>query len=151
MGMFTVGRSNFALSTSVDSLTIVSSAKPLRIWQCDLKGLGVASSANEALLYRATTVGSTALSGAITPSRASTGQGAAAFAVYSGFGSSTSSTAGDVLWRFGVNGNGGQDKFTGLPSVPSFLAMPSSGYACLRAAIGAGSLSANLVIEELDI
>lgn len=148
MPVYTVGRSNLTLSTAADSLTIISSAKPLRIMIVDFKGLAVASSANEILMYRGTSVGSTAVTGSITPSKVNTGSGAAAFAVYSGFGSSTGSTAGDVMWRFGVNGNGGQDKFVALPGAE--ISMPSSGYMQFKASIGGGAVTGNLMIEEVD-
>lgn len=151
MPLFTVGRSAFTLSSAADSLIIASSAKPLRIMMVDFKGLAVASSANEVLMYRLTTVGSTAVSGAITPSKVNSGSAAAAFTVYSAFGSSTSSTAGDVMWRFGVNGNGGQDKFVALPG--GEISMPSSAYMGFRSstgASGAGVVTANLFIEEVD-
>lgn len=148
MPLYTVGRSNFTLSTSADSLTIVSSGYGLRIMLVDFKGLATSSSANEILMYRGTSVGSTAVSGAITPSRLSTASAAASFNVYSAFGSSTSSTAGDVVWRFGVNGNGGQDKFVALPGAE--ISMPSSGYMQFKASIGAGAITGNLLIEELS-
>jgi hypothetical protein len=149
MPMYTVGRSNFALSTATDSLAIVSSAYPIRIHIMDLKGLGISSSANEAILFRATTVGSTGLSGAITPSNVNSNGAASKFGVYSAFASTTATTAGAPLWRFAPNGNGGIDKFT-APRPELAISMPSSAYALLRASVGAGSFSANIVVEELD-
>lgn len=148
MPLYTVGRSAFTLSTAADSLTIISSGKPLRILMADFKGLGVVSSANEVLMYRGTSVGSTGVSGSITPAKLNTGAAAASFAAYSAFASSTGSTAGDVMWRFGVNGNGGQDKFVALPGAE--ISMPSSGYMQFKSSIGSGSLTANLLIEEVD-
>lgn len=151
MPLFTVGRSAFTLSSAADSLIIASSAKPLRIMIADIKGLGASSSANEVIMYRATTAGSSLASGGITPSKVNTGSAAASFTVYTGFGSSLESTAGDVMWRFGVNGNGGQDKFVALPG--GEISMPSSAYMGFRSSTGvsgAGVASANLFIEEVD-
>lgn len=149
MPMYTVGRTAFTLSTAADSLTIVSSGKPLRIHVMDFKGLGTSSSANELIAYRATTAGSSGVSGGITPSKVTSGSAAATFQVYTGFSSSIESTAGDAMWRFGVNGNGGQDKFQAY-RVEMAIAMGSSTYMGIRAATGAGSVTGNLLIEELD-
>lgn len=149
MPLYTVGRSAFTLSTSADSLIIYSSGKPLRIWYADFKGLGVSSSANEVVMYRLTTVGSTAVTGAITPSKANTASAAPTFTVYTGFGSSTSTTAGEAMWRFVPNGNGGIDRFQAL-GVDKYLSVPSSGIVGMKAATGAGSVTANMIIEEVD-
>jgi len=151
MPLYTVGRSAFTLSSAADSLTICSSAKPLRIMIADFKGLAVASSANEVIMYRATTAGSSLASGGITPAPVNSGSAAAAFTVYTVFGSSLESTAGAVMWRFGVNGNGGQDKFVSLPG--GEISMPSSSYMGFRSSTGvsgAGVATANLFIEEVD-
>ncbi len=148
MPLYTLGRSAVTLSTAADSLTLVSSAKPLRIMIADFKGLGTSSSANEIAMFRATTAGSSGLSGAITPSKVNTGSASASFAGYTGFSSSLESTAGDLMWRFGVNGNGGQDKFVALPG--GEISMPSSGYMGFRAISGGGSVSFNLFVEEVD-
>jgi hypothetical protein len=148
MPLFTFGRSAFSASTSADSITIASSNNPLRILIADVKGLGTSSSANEMLLFRGTSVGSSGAGSAITPSKVNSGSAAAAFAVYTSFASTTQSTAGEVLWRFGANGNGGQDKFTALPGAE--LQVPRNGYVCFRAAQGQGSLQCNFMVEEVD-
>jgi hypothetical protein len=148
MPLYTFGRSAFSLSTSADSLTIASSNNPLRIIIADIKGLGTSSSANEVLMFRGTSVGSSAAGGSITPSKVNTGSAAATFAVYTSFASSTQSTGGDVMWRFGVNGNGGQDKFVAVPGAE--IPMPRNAFLCLRAASGAGSATVNFMVEEVD-
>lgn len=148
MPLYTVGRTAFTVSTSAESLIIQSSAKPLRLLIVDFKGLATSSSANEIIMFRGTTVGTSGAAGAITPSKVNTGSAAAAFTVFTSISSTTSSTAGDVMWRFGVNGNGGQDKFTSLPGAE--ISMPSSGWMFFRAATGGGSITGNLQIEEVD-
>lgn len=147
MPLFTVGRSNVALSTASDYATLQSSNKPLRVGMVDFKGLNTSSSVNEVLMYRATSAGSSTVS-AITPAKVNSASASAGFALMTGMASSLESTAGEVLWRFGVNGNGGQDKFIAFPG--GEFSVPSSGWVGFRASQGGGSVTLNLFIEELD-
>lgn len=147
MPIYTVTRTGTALSTADDLLTICSSAKPLRIMIADFGGLGVSSSANELVMMRGTTAGSSTPGGGITPTPVNSGSAAAAFTAYTTWGVQPS-TAGAVLWRFGVNGNGGQNKFMALPGAE--ISVPSSGYVSFRSVLGTGTVVSNLMIEELD-
>lgn len=146
MPLYTVSRGKTALSTTADHLTIVASAtKPLRIVVADVKGMGVSSADNEVVLQRST--GGITPSGAITPSPVHPGAGAASFSVYTAWGTQPS-LGGAVLWRFGPNANGGQDKYTAIPGAEFPVRVGEQ--VSLRSLSGTSPVVVNLLIEEVD-
>ena len=145
MPLYTVSKTATALSTNIDAMTIVASAtKPLRVYIVDIKGMGTASAANEVCLHRSTS--GTTGGGAITPAPVNSGAGAASFAVYTSW--SAQPTLGAVVWRFGVNANGGIDKFVAIPGAE--IQVPVGGQVSIRSYSGTSSAAINLLVEEVD-
>ena len=145
MPLYTVTKTSTALSTSNDSITIVaSSTKPLRVYMVDIKGMGTTSAANEVLLSRSSS--GTTGGGGITPTKLNSNSGAASFSAYTTW--SAQPTLGDTVWRFGVNANGGIDKFVAIPGAE--IQVPVSGQLSIRSASGTSNVTINLLIEEVD-
>jgi hypothetical protein len=145
MPLFTVTRTRTALSTSNDLMTLVaSSTKPLRVYIADIKGMDAASAANEVLMSRSSS-GTTA-GGAITPVKVNSNSSAASFTVATTW--SVQPTLGDTLWRFGVNANGGIDKFVAIPGAE--ISVPVSGQISFRSASGTSNVTINVLVEEVD-
>ena len=145
MPLYTVTRTSTALSTTNDLVTVIaSSTKPLRVYIVDLKGMGTASAANEVLLSRSS--GGTTGGGAITPNPVNAGSGAASFTVNTTW--SAQPTIGVNLWRFGVNANGGIDKFVAIPGAE--ISVPVSGQLTIRSASGTSNVALSMLIEEID-
>lgn len=145
MPLYTVTKTSTALSTSNDSITIVaSSTKPLRVYMVDIKGMGTASAANEVLLSRSSS--GTTGGGGITPAKLNSNSGSASFSAYTTW--SAQPTLGDTVWRFGVNANGGIDKFIAIPGAE--IQVPVSGQLSIRSASGTSNVTINLLIEEVD-
>ncbi len=146
MPLYTVSRTRTQLSTTNDLLTIVASAtKPLRIYVVDIKGMDTTSAYNEVVMQRSS--GGTTPGGAITPAKVNPSSGSASFGVYTTW-SVQPSLSGELLWRFGPNGNGGQDKDVVLPGFE--WPVPVGGQVSLRSAAGTGNVVVNLKIEEID-
>lgn len=146
MPLFTVSRARTALSTTNDLVTIVAtSTKPLRIYVADIKGMDVASAYNEVLMQRSS--GGTTPGGAITPAKVNPGSAVASFAAYTTWAAQPTLN-GEILWRFGVNANGGQDKDVVLPGFE--FSVPVSGQVSFRSAAGTSNVVINLKIEEID-
>jgi hypothetical protein len=145
MPLYTVTKTATALSTSNDSITIAASGtKPLRVYVVDIKGMGTASAANEVLLSRSSS--GTTGGGDITPGKVNSGSGAASFSAYTTW--SAQPTLGDTIWRFGVNANGGIDKWVAIPGAE--IQVPVSGKLSIRSASGTSSVTINMLIEEVD-
>ena len=145
MPLYTVSRASTALSTINDLVTIVaSSTKPLRVYLVELKGMGTTSAANAILMDRST--GGTTGGDAITPGKVNSGSGSASFAVYTTW--SAQPTLVGTPYRFGVNANGGIDKFQAFPG--GEIQIPVSGQLSIRSESGTSNVLANLIIEEVD-
>ena len=145
MPLYTVTRTSSALSTTADSITLVaSSTKPLRVYIVSGVGMGTASAANEVVIARSTS-GATP-GGSITPSPINSGSSAASFAAYSSW--STYPTVGAVLWRLGINANGGVDKFNAIPGAE--IQVPVSGQLSIRSASGTSNVAWSILVEEVD-
>lgn len=146
MPLYTVTRTSAALSTSNDLLTLVASAtKPLRVLIADIKGMGTASAANEVLMARST--GGTTPGGAIAPEKVNSGSAAPALAAYTTWGAQPS-LAPQPLWRFGVNANGGVDKFVAMPGAE--FSVPVGGQVSFRSASGTSNVTIAVLVEEID-
>lgn len=145
MPLYSVTKTSTALSTSNDAVTIVASAtKPLRVYIIDIKGMGTTSAANEVLASRSS--GGTTGGGGITPSPTNSGSSSASFAAYTTW--SVQPTLGATIWRFGVNANGGIDKFVAIPGAE--IQIPVGGQLSLRSASGTSNVTINLLVEEVD-
>lgn len=145
MPLYTVSRTSTALSTTNDFVTVIaSSTKPLRVYIADIKGMGTTSAANEVLMSRST--GGTTPGGAITPVAVNSGSGSASFTTATTW--SAQPTLGNTLWRFGVNANGGIDKFVAIPGAE--ISIPVSGQVSFRSASGTSNVALNLLVEEVD-
>lgn len=143
MAIYSVTVTSTALSTSNDAVTITAaSGKPLQILMVDIKGMGTASAANEVLFMRSS--GGTTGGGAVTPRAASSDAGAAGFTAYTTW--SGQPTPGNVLWRFAVNANGGQDKWVAVPG--GEFTVPSGGQVSIRSASGTSNVTIDLLINE---
>lgn len=145
MPLFTVTRARTSLSTTADLLTLVaSSTKPLRVYIADIKGMDQASAANEVLMSRSS--GGTTPGGAITPVKVNSNSPSASFSAYTSWAAQP--TPGDTLWRFGVNANGGIDKFVAIPGAE--ISVPVSGQVSFRSATGTSNVTINVLVEEVD-
>jgi hypothetical protein len=145
MAIYTVQRPSSALSTTADTLTITASTtKPLRVLIVDIKGMGTSSVANEIGLYRSTTGSGPA--GALTPVPINSNSSAASFTVYTGW--TTQPSLGVKLWEFGVNANGGIDKFVAIPGAE--FQVPVAGVISLRSISGTSNMVVTLMIDEID-
>lgn len=146
MPLYTVTRTRAALSTTNDLVTITASAtKPLHIYVVDIKGMDTSSSANEVVLQRSSA--GTTPGGAITPGKVNSGSGAASFTAYTTW-SVQPTLNGDVLWRFGPNGNGGIDKYVAIPGAEIPLRVGEQ--VSMRSITGTANVTVNLLIEEID-
>lgn len=145
MPLYAVTRSSTALNTSQDLLTLVASAsKPLRVYIVDIKGQGTTSAANEVSAARSS--GGTTGGGGITPAPLNSNAASASFAAYTTW--SVQPTLAAVLWRFGVNANGGVDKFVAIPGAE--IQVPAGGQLSLRSASGTSNVTVSVLVEEVD-
>src|SRR3989304_2440283 len=108
MGRWAATRSNTALSTTNDFMTLVSaSARRCYVYMVEVTGLGTASAANEVIVARS---GSGATGGgAITPQPGGGEQAAVSGVVNTTW--ATQPTLNDILLRLGVNANGGTNRW----------------------------------------
>lgn len=144
MPLYTVPRTKHSASTSNDSLTIVSAAgKPLYIHIASVSGMGTASADNEIVLARSS--GGTTGATPITPSPNDPGSLPASFSAYTAW--TGQPTLGAVLWRFGVNANGGQDKAVTPPGMSFFI--PAGQQVSFRSAAGTSPILINVQVEEI--
>lgn len=145
MPLYMVTRTSSALNTSNDSITLVASGtKPLRVYLVDGKGMGTTSAANEVAVARST--GGTTGGGGITPAPINSGSGAASFNAYTTW--SAQPTLGAVVWRAGINANGGIDKFVAIPGAE--IQVPVSGQISIRSISGTSNVTWNVLVEEVD-
>ena len=132
-----------ALSTTNDSMTITApSTRALKIWEIRVYGQGTTSAANEILVSRSTG-GTTPV--AITPVPLSTLSAAATTTVASSW--TTPPTLGVTIRRIGVNSNGAYAPLVFMPG--NEIDVPPSGQISLRSAVGTGSVTIDLIFEEV--
>ena len=145
MPLYTVTRTSSALSTTNDTITLVaSSTKPLRVYMASGVGMGTSSAANEVAVARSSS--GTTPGGGITPSPINSGSGAASFSAYTTW--SSQPTLGVVLWRLGINANGGIDKFVAIPGAE--IQVPVSGQLSIRSISGTSNATFSVLVEEVD-
>lgn len=141
--LYTVTRTSSAASTTNDTVTIVAaSGKPLMIHSVSIEGDGTSSAANEIVMARCT--GGTTGGGAITPGPNDPGSAAASFSAYTTW--SVQPTLGQVLWRFGVNANGGTSKRETPPGMGFWV--PAAGQVSFRSVDGTSNIIINVQVEE---
>jgi hypothetical protein len=83
--------------------------------------------------------------GAITPGPNDPGSAAASFSAYTTW--SAQPTLGQVLWRFGVNANGGASKRETPPGMSFFV--PAGGQISFRSVSGTSNVVFSAQIEEI--
>lgn len=146
MAFYTVTRPSASMVVGADALTITAGAKALNIWSIDVNGEGNSSLAGELKLSYST--GGATASVTITPTRVDRSNPTTAlFQARAGWTTPPSIAASDVdLWLFGVNNNGGKDRFPGYPQP---IPVPASSQVSLRVLIGTHAVNQVWLIEEL--
>lgn len=154
MGLFyTVSRSNIALVTTTDLLTLQTAAgRALKLHEIAVGGMGTASAANELGVFRQTTLGVTG-TGAIVAEKSNPALPAAAFSALTTWGTQPVLSAVALL-RLPVNSNGGVFRWVAKPGQEIEIAAQGAALAVanalsLRSAIGTGLVSVHLVLEEI--
>lgn len=148
MAVYTVSRSNTALSTTNDYMTIIGGAsRRFRILEVSVSGMGATSAAAAACeLGVFLSTGGTTGGGALTPKKWDTNT-----AVFSGTVNTTWSgqptTSGDPYVRLGFNAYGGIYRWVCPPNKE--IAFAGTEQCSVRSVVGTASVSAHLVIEEI--
>lgn len=143
-GFYSLSRSNVALSTTADSVTIICAAsRRLRLVEVSIGGMGTASAANELSVARST--GGTTGSAALTAAPLLTDQAAAALSNFTAWVAQP--TLGNVLLRLPVNANGGVYRWVARPG--SEIELRNSEQLSLRSAVGTSNVSFFALVEEL--
>jgi hypothetical protein len=140
---YSVNKVGTALSTTNDSMTITAPAtRALKIWEVRVSGQGTTSAANELLVSRSTG-GATPV--AITPTPLASASAAAAFTAAGSW--TTQPTIGVTIRRIGVNSNGAYAPWVAMPG--NEIEVPPSGQLSLRSAAGTGSVTIDMLVEEV--
>lgn len=147
---YALTRSNTALSTTADLLTLISAAaKALRVWEISIGGMGTTSTAQELLVSRASAAGVTG-SGALTAVPLNPAAPAAGFTNFTGW--TTQPTLSNTIIRLPVNANGGIYRWVAL-NPESAILIPAGGAAAgtlsFRSAVGAGNVTFHAIVEEI--
>ncbi len=141
--IYSISRSNVALSTTADLLTLIANVnRSFRILEISIGGMATASAANELLVMRSS-AGVTP-SGAVTPVPTNANNGAAALTTATAW--ATQPTAGVALLRLPVNSNGGIYRWVARPG--GEIDVSGSGQISLRSAVGTGTISFHIIVEE---
>lgn len=144
MAFYLVTRPAAAMVVGNDLMTITSVGKSLNIWSLDLNGIGRSSLEGEMSLAYSTggaTPGTT-----LTPARLDdSNPTVAAFLARYGWTTQPSLVSNKTLWLFGVNNNGGKDRFPGYPQP---IPVPVNGQVSLRSLIGTHNVNQTWLIEE---
>lgn len=143
MALYSVSRSNVALSTSNDLMTFLSPTnRRLRIVEISIAGMGTASAANELMVCRST--GGTTGGGALTAEPLEPDSAAAGSTVDTTWAAQP--TAGNVILRLGVNANGGVFRWVARPGEE--IIARNAGQISLRSAVGTSNVSVHVIFEE---
>lgn len=151
MGLFyMVSRSNSALSTTADLLTIQAAAgRSIKIHEIAVAGMGTASAANELGIFRQTALGATAAT-FIVPEKTNPALPASAFTANTAWTTQPAISAVALL-RLGVNANGGVFRWVAKPGQE--IELPGSatftGALSLRSVVGASNVSIHIIVEEI--
>jgi hypothetical protein len=138
-----------ALSTANNLLTVIpAAARPFKVTEIMLQGLGTASAANEVGVYRISAAGTGAAPGAITPNPLNTSAPAAAMSANSGAYATTQPTLGAKLLSLGVNSNGGISYHRPAAGSEIEFQGGSLGLA-IRSVSGTGNVTGWIEVEEI--
>ena len=141
---YTISRGTVALSASADTITIAAPAtRALKIWEVRIWGQGTASLANEIGLYRSN--GGVTGSAPITPVPKASLSPASGITANTLWG--TQPTLGAIIERLGCNSNGAYSPLVFMPG--SEIDVPPNGQISLRAVVGGGTITAQIVFEEV--
>ena len=145
MAFYSVSRSNVALSTTNDFMTLITAAnRRLLLHEVSISGMGIASAANELLVSRST--GGTTGGGAVTPDKVVSDAPAAATVVDTTWAAQPT-LSGTGLLRLGCNANGGVYRWVAKPGEE--IECRNAEQLSLRSALGTSSVSVHVVFEEI--
>lgn len=143
MALYSVSRSNVALSTTNDLCTLTAASnRRVRIVEISIGGMGTASAANELQVARAT--GGTTPGGNLTAEPLEIDSAAAGFTVPTTWAAQP--TVGNVLLRLPVNANGGIYRWVARPGEE--VVARNAGMISFRSAVGTSNVSFHLIVEE---
>lgn len=143
MALYSVSRSNVALSTTADIMTPTAAAnRRIRIVEISIGGMGTASAANELLVARSS--GGTTPASNLTAEPLEPDSAAAGFTVPSAW--TGQPTIGNVLLRLPVNANGGIYRWVARPGEE--IVVRNSATLSFRSAVGTSNVSIHVIIEE---
>lgn len=143
--VYSVSRSNIALSTTTDILTITAATgRSLRIKEINIGGMGTASAANELGVYRPGTLGVTPV--ALTAEKTNPNQVAPSFTAASGWTTQPVVTATAPIIRVPVNSNGGVYRWVSTPNTE--IEVPGGAQLSFRSVIGTGLMTITVLVEE---
>lgn len=145
MAIYNMTISNTALSTTADSVTLISAAaRRIKIVEISISGMGVVSAANELLVARST--GGTTGGGALTAAPIAVDMPAAAFTNFTTWASQPTLSATSML-RLGCNANGGVYRWVARPGQE--IEARNTEQISLRSAVGTSLVSIHIVVEEI--
>lgn len=143
MGLYAVNRSNVALNTSNDLMTLIApSNRRIRLVELSVGGMGTASLAQEIAVGRST--GGTTGGGALTAEPLEPDSVAAGSTVNTTWAAQP--TLGNVMLRLPVNANGGIYRWVARPGEE--IVARNAGQISIRPAVGNGNVSIHAVFEE---
>jgi hypothetical protein len=145
-GFFSLSRSNVALSTTNDLVTVIpATARTFDLIEVSVGGMGTASAANE--LQAARSAGGNTPGGALTAQPLREAQAAAGFTNATTW--TTQPTLGPVLLRLPVNANGGIYRWVRPPGqVITFIDSNTNEQLSFRSAVGTSNVSFHTIVEE---
>jgi hypothetical protein len=144
MSIHSVTRSNVALNTANDVMTIIAAAnRKIRILEVTVGGMGTASAANEVAVQRST--GGTTGGGAITPESFDPDSLADSVTVVNTTWAAQPTLSGSPELRLPVNANGGVFRWVARPGQE--LNVRNSGQLSIRPAVGSSNISIHVVYE----
>lgn len=158
MIIYNVQRQNVALSTSADTMTIISgSVRSILLLEFELEGDGTASAYNEVGIYRVATAGVTG-AGAITPvtieqpnMTGTTPALAFSGTVFTGW--TTQPVLGNLIQQVAVNSNGQRAFWRCNANLSNAIPCPGGanalGTLSVRAINGTGSVSVRVQFAEI--
>jgi len=136
--------SNVSLSTTADTMTIIPpSNRRIQVLEISIAGMGTTSAANELGVYRSS--GGTTGGGALTGVKFSSDAPTAGSTVNTTW-SAQPTLAGKVL-ALGVNSNGGIYRWVAAPG-EEIESRGGVDQISLRSAVGTGSVSVHVVVQE---
>ena len=141
---YSVNRGSVVLSSAADTLTLIAPAtRALKLWEMRIYGQGTSSAANDIGLMRST--GGVTPGGVIVPVPLALLSPASGVTVNTTW--VTQPTVGVIVRRLGCNSNGAYSPLVFMPG--SEIDIPPNGQISLRAIAGTGTVTVELVFEEV--